>query len=77
MEVPNSVVSDDLAVFAGVHIQQDDKAWENLDPLLNQVVGYGATPETISQRIRRGKFGMDGMYIYLAESVRRGAKFST
>ena len=33
-----------------------------LDPLLNEVVGYGATPETLSQHIQRGKFGMDGMY---------------
>ena len=67
MEVPYGIDSDDLAIFAGsprAHIQQDDEAWENLDPLLNQVVGYGATPETISQRIRRGKFGMDGMYTW-------------
>ena len=67
MEVPYGVDSDDLAIFAGsphAHIQQDDEAWENLDPLLNQVVSYGATPETISQRIRRGKFGMDGMYTW-------------
>ena len=34
MQVPYSVDSDDLAVFAGTphaHIQQDDEAWENLD----------------------------------------------
>ena len=42
--------------------QQDDEAWENLDSLLNQVIGYVATPETISQRIRQGKFGVDGMH---------------
>lgn len=67
-EVPYGVDSDDLAVFAGsprAYIQQDDEAWENIDPLLNQVIGYGATPEIISQRIRRGKFGMDGMYTWL------------
>ena len=67
-EVPDGVDSDDLAIFAGsprAYIQQDDEAWENLDPLLNQVIGYGATPEIISQRIRRGKFGMDGMYTWL------------
>ena len=65
MEVPYDVDSDDLAVFAGsphAHFQQDDEAWENLDSLLNQVVGYVATPETTSQRIRQGKFGVDGMY---------------
>ena len=60
MEVPYGIDSDDVAVFAGsphAHIQQDNKAWENLDPLLNQVVGYGATPETISQCIQRGSLG--------------------
>ena len=65
MEVPNDIDSDDLAVFAGsphTHFQQDDEAWENLDSLMNQVVGYVATSETISQRIRQEKFGMDGMY---------------
>jgi len=53
-EVPYGIDSDDLAVFAGsprAYIQQDDEAWENLDPLLNQVIGYGATPEIISQHI--------------------------
>ena len=68
MEVPYGVNSDNVAVFAGsprAHIQQDDEAWENLDPLLNQVVGYGATPEKISQCIQWGKFGMDGMYTWL------------
>ena len=68
MEVPYDVDSDDLAVFAGsprTHFQQDDEAWENLDSLLNQVIGYVATPETISQRIRQGKFGVDGMYTWL------------
>ena len=80
MEVSYDVDSDDLAVFAGspcTHFQQDDEAWENLDPLLNQVVGYVATPETISQRIQQGKFGMDGTYTWLAaESVHWGAKIA-
>jgi len=71
-EVPYGVDSDDVAIFAGsprAYIQQADEAWENLDPLLNQVIGYGATPETLSQRIRRGKFGMDGMYTWLKVCV--------
>ncbi|KIJ95384.1 hypothetical protein K443DRAFT_108865, partial [Laccaria amethystina LaAM-08-1] len=39
VEVPYGIDSDDLAVFAGslrTHIQQDNEAWESLDPLLNQ-----------------------------------------
>jgi hypothetical protein len=67
-EVPYGIDSDDLAIFSGspcAYVQQDNKAWENLDPLLNQVIGYGATPEIISLRIRRRKFGMDGMYTWL------------
>ena len=45
-EVPYGADSDDLAIFAGsprAYTQQDDETWENLDPLLNQVIGYGAT----------------------------------
>jgi len=45
-EVPYGVDSDDLAIFAGsprAYIQQDDEAWENIDPMLNQVISYGAT----------------------------------
>ena len=71
-EVPYGADSDDLAIFSGsprAYIQQDDEAWENLDPVLNQVIGYGATPEIISQRIGRGKFGMDGMYSWLKVCV--------
>ena len=71
-EVPYGADSDDLAIFSGsprAYIQQDDEAWENLDPVLNQVIGYGATPEIISQHIRRGKFGMDGMYSWLKVCV--------
>ena len=71
-EVPYGIDSDGLAVFAGsprAYIQQDDEAWENLDPLLNQVIGYGAMPETLSQRIQRGKFGMDGIYTWLKVCV--------
>jgi hypothetical protein len=71
-EVPYGVDSDDIAIFSGsprTHIQQDDEAWENLDPLLNRIVGYGVTPEIISQRIRRGKYGMDGMFTWLKVCV--------
>ena len=54
VDVPYGVDSDDLAIFAEsphAHIQQDDEAWESLDPLLNQVIGYSATPKIISQCI--------------------------
>ena len=50
-EVPYGADSDDLAIFAGsprTYIQQDDEAWENIDPLMNQVIRYGATPKIIS-----------------------------
>ena len=57
--------SDDLATFSGnpaALIGPDDEPWEILDQVLNRIVGYGATPEGISSIIRRGQFGMDGMY---------------
>ena len=65
LAVPVGINSDDLAAFSGnpaALIGPDDEPWEILDQVLNRLVGYGATPEGISSIIRRGRFGMDGMY---------------
>ena len=60
--VPVGIDSDKLAAFSGnpaALIGPDDEPWEILDQVMNRLVGYA---EGISSIIRRGQFGMDGMY---------------
>jgi len=70
--VPIGIDSDDLAAFSGnpaALIGPDDEPWEILDQVLNRLVGYGATPEGIRSIIRRGQFGMDGMYKWVKACI--------
>ncbi|KIK05233.1 hypothetical protein K443DRAFT_675348 [Laccaria amethystina LaAM-08-1] len=72
LSVPMGINSDDLAAFSGnpaALIGPDDEPWEILDQVLNRLVGYGATPEGISSIIRRGQFGMDGMYHWVKACI--------
>ncbi|KAF9060527.1 hypothetical protein BDP27DRAFT_1429958 [Rhodocollybia butyracea] len=45
---------------SGCDLSED--GWETLDPMLNRLAGYGATPDQVADRIRTGgKLGMKGM----------------
>ena len=61
-----------LARFSGdpiLEVEEGTDPWESLDPALNIVVGYGASVEEIAGIIRRGDYGMDGMYQWLKKCV--------
>ncbi|KAG8944052.1 hypothetical protein FRC03_002201 [Tulasnella sp. 419] len=49
---PSALVSADIP---------DDEVWETVDPVLNNLLGFGKTSAEISSMIRRGHYGMDGM----------------
>jgi hypothetical protein len=64
--------TDLLAHFSGdpvLEIEEGSDPWENLDPALNIVVSYGASVREIAGIIRRGDYGMDGMYRWLKKCV--------
>ena len=69
--VPLATAADTLAQFSGdPTVDEDDEdAWQMVDKTLNRIIGYGATIEEISTLIRRGKFGMDGLCIWLEKCV--------
>ena len=74
--LPDSVVTgtkeDDLAQFSGDPIHEVDEgedAWEMIDRALNRVIGYGKTATEIENVIRRGRYGMDGMFSWLEKCI--------
>ena len=69
--VPLATAADTLAQFSADPIidGDDEDAWQMVDRTLNRIIGYGATIEEISALIRRGKFGMDGLCIWLEKCV--------
>lgn len=46
-----------------------DEAWECLDPILNRVMGYGVSAESLAKDLRRGWLGMDGFLAMLDHFV--------
>ena len=70
--VESASKTDLLARFSGdptLEVEEGSDPWESLDPALNIVVGYGASVEEIAGIIRRGDYGMDGMYRWLKKCV--------
>jgi len=64
--------TDILARFSGdptSEVEDNGDPWETLDPALNIIIGYGASVGEISRIIRRGDYGMDGMYRWLRKCV--------
>lgn len=56
--VPEAEGDDVLARFTGkVPLVERDKAWQVLDPMLNNVMGWGASVEKVAGMIRRGSKG--------------------
>jgi hypothetical protein len=48
-----------------------EDAWEYLDPMLNQFLGFNQTRESISNKLRGGAWGLAAMVRYLKEFVGR------
>ncbi|EIW81501.1 hypothetical protein CONPUDRAFT_55848, partial [Coniophora puteana RWD-64-598 SS2] len=44
-------------------------AWELLDPILNNLVGYGTSAAEFAMHLRRGRLGMDGLVDWLNAEV--------
>lgn len=60
--------SDPIAHFSGspkTLIVDGSDAWECIDPLLNNFLGYGIETNVLSARIRRGPMGIDGLCQWL------------
>lgn len=66
--VPMGSVDDAFSVVLGELWNPDDtdELWEASDKALNRLVGYDANPTVVSQRIRRGQHGVDGVCDFLA-----------
>jgi hypothetical protein len=67
--VPVGTPSDPLASFAHpptAYLEEGQDAWEDvINPALDRVLGFGATADSIRALVRRGDYGMDGLYRYL------------
>ncbi|TFY55061.1 hypothetical protein EVG20_g9459 [Dentipellis fragilis] len=65
-DVPEAKESDLIASI--VHRGGPDdprEAWEYLDPMLNQLLGYGVSVEEVSRHVRRGPLGVEGLCRYI------------
>jgi hypothetical protein len=70
-DLPEATELDEISMFSQ-HIPTDlakDDAWEYLDPMLNQFLGFGQTTESISNKLRGGARGLTAMVRYLKEFV--------
>jgi hypothetical protein len=71
-EVPEAVATDALAAFsAAPAVDPDDEEgpFRAIDSALNRVIGFGATSTSLKPLIRRGHFGMDGVFKYLRSCI--------
>jgi hypothetical protein len=71
--VPIGVPSDVLAAFFSSPkdlVQDGEDAWEDVvNPMLDRMLGFGATADAIRALIRRGKYGMDGLYRFIKSCI--------
>jgi hypothetical protein len=62
--IPYGIESDGMAVFAvnpeSIECEEGEE-WRTLDMMLNRFCGYGTSAEDVSNRIRKGSRGMDGL----------------
>ncbi|KAF8154518.1 hypothetical protein B0H34DRAFT_809113 [Crassisporium funariophilum] len=71
-DIPEATTSDTLAIYAApptVDPDNDEGPWRAIDGMLNRVIGFGATPESLKALIRRGHFGIDGLYLYFKSCI--------
>ncbi|KAJ7598326.1 hypothetical protein C8J56DRAFT_1091577 [Mycena floridula] len=73
LSVPDGQVDENGAMAAfGVDptgYDPDEEAWQTLDPILNQFLGYGTTAEIVAGKVRRGLYGLDGLVAHLAHFI--------
>ncbi|GJE96780.1 hypothetical protein PsYK624_129860 [Phanerochaete sordida] len=70
--VPIATPQDLLARFAGSPrdaVPSGEDAWEVLDQVLNNVIGYGTSTTDVAGFIRRGSHGVDALCRWLEECV--------
>lgn len=66
VSVPVAVDDDVLAKFAvKLPVVAKEDAWEVLDPMLNNAVGWGMSAEEVVPLIRRGEKGVEGLWKYV------------
>lgn len=68
--IPIGISSDTLAVFSSppttALLLDGQDPWEEVvNPTFDQVFGFGATAKSIQDVIRRGEYGMTGVFYYL------------
>lgn len=64
--IPEAIDGDVLAKFAvELPVVSKEGAWEVLDPMLNNLVGWGRSPEEVAGLIRRGAKGVEGLWKYI------------
>ena len=60
--IPEAEPQDDMACVLSVGDPDDpSEAWEYLDPVLNNLLGYSSSVEDITRRVRRGPLGVEGL----------------
>lgn len=69
--IPLAIPTDSIAQFATISMLpgSGEDAWESIDPVLNRFVGFGATVEEVSRKIRRGPLGVEGLCDWLEMCV--------
>ena len=60
--IPEAEPHDDIACALSVGDPDDpSEAWEYLDPVLNNLLGYSSSVEDVARRVRRGPLGVEGL----------------
>ncbi|TFY81793.1 hypothetical protein EWM64_g2219, partial [Hericium alpestre] len=68
--LPEAADNDIIATFASKpQTLSADDTWEILDPMLNRLVGYGATVEEVATRLRSGERGLIALHHYIEHCV--------
>lgn len=69
--VPAGCADDVLAQFKHLPQKPSDGSdpWEVVDPILNNLIGYGASKLQIAQLVRRGKYGMTSFCTWINACV--------
>lgn len=62
---PRLCIPDD----ADLPTPEGDEAWIYLDPILNNVLGFGKTAADIALSVRRGALGVEGVFMFLLACV--------
>ena len=61
-DIPEAEPQDDIACVLSVGDPDDpSEAWEYLDPVLNNLLGYSSSVEDVARRVRHGPLGVEGL----------------